>query len=481
VDIFAAGTLFYGLLTGMRTLPGGAHRGAEHAPVERIQYPSQTNAELVEFDALCARATSIRPQDRYSTAREFCDAIRRCYDSAFGSAPPDLVSNETVVSIYLASLRGDSRRKRTRAIKHKTPSPESAMLPDGIDTKASCEEVSGRAQGRADAQNNVIADASATGSETAFPGHSARRYVEVGISKAGAQLKGEPQSALAAAPSRSRVASINSRLEEMLGKQPANLAEYLRQTPRALSEVIFGFVSAAEALALRHAEKSKCIGLTPEGVCFDGMGKASIRASATTIPGATMAGALGNPRYSAPELFGDNSDATGYPPVASDIYSLGFMFYELLLGKTLFQQTFAGQHSDLDWLRWHTDTKTKAPTLRDLFPGSSAGLSELIDAMIAKKPEARLSDINAVVTRLRSLAQQAQGTIISVQLAKDISQPAPPSTNNLPKKRTQRRASLVVAQIIVVALLLWQAPHIYRDLLVPLCGYFVQFIQSYTQ
>ena len=70
VDIFAAGVVFYQLLTGQ-----AAFRGAPEAIMHSVCYndpepPSQTGARP-EFDHIAARALMKRPEDRYPTAGAF--------------------------------------------------------------------------------------------------------------------------------------------------------------------------------------------------------------------------------------------------------------------------------------------------------------------------------------------------------------------------------------------------------------------------
>src|SRR4029077_10674571 len=117
-----------------------------------------------------------------------------------------------------------------------------------------------------------------------------------------------PSVQLEATPSQLSDLSINSRLEEVLGKQPENLAGYLKQKPPQVNEVIYAFAAATDALVALYADKNMNLGLTPESICFDRLGRAQIRvSSATVVPGSTMDGAMGSPRYAAPEIFAEQN------------------------------------------------------------------------------------------------------------------------------------------------------------------------------
>jgi len=248
------------------------------------------------------------------------------------------------------------------------------------------------------------------------------------------------------------------RLEQLLGKQPESFAGYLTEEPADVDHVIYAFISATEALVRLYAEGGKTGGLAPQNIRFDRLGKATIQASppnSTSLQGATSFGSMGSPRYAAPEMFKETNTGTNAPALLPDIYAMGFMFYEILLGKKLFRQTFSAQRSDLDWLRWHSDGKMKAPAAKSLLPGRPAALSDLIQAMIEKDPGARASDLKDIIARLRSIAQQSSRTVVSGK---------PPAPVRAATESAQRRgfpwltAAVIVVALLLAALLIWQMP-----------------------
>jgi serine/threonine protein kinase len=256
-------------------------------------------------------------------------------------------------------------------------------------------------------------------------------------------------------------------LEELLGKQPGNLAGYLRQKPPQMNELIHALVAATDALVTRYAATGKGGGLTPESICFDRMGKATIRVSTSTVPqGSTLDGVVGSPRYAAPEIFAEKSAGADAPVASADIYALGFMFYEILLGRELFQKTFAGQKSDLDWLRWHADPKSKAPLLKTLLPEHPAALSELLESMMAKDAARRMTDPATILSRLRGIAQQADKTVIVRKPAPQMKPPARRTSSLSKGRKTIARLSVaVILALVISGFVTWKNPNLHRKLL----------------
>ncbi len=539
-DLFIAGVLFYEFLTGMSPFSGTQTIALQQARALMNASPANSNAALPPaFITICAKALESRIEDRYQTAGAFCDDIRRAFHDAFAALPSPLVSSETVVSIFLATLRGKVRRKRIQRGGQKAlpQTPSSLLMPKWDDRilRRVAEELSAfvgpvaiavvkeAASNTKDLDRlyDVLAESLATPAEqSAFlsrrPGTSTEgndRELHSAVvalpatsrpSETPAHLVTEPkpeaasfQSASPVEPvlragslspkpsrtekkfpvqtgaqrtsrpeqkgarsvhalsigtteSRSRKPelTVNSRLEELLVQQPENLAGYLKRTPPEITDVIYAFISATEALAARHAEKNNMIGLTPESVCFDRLGKATIRTpQSTVVTGSTMGAAGGSPRYAAPEIFADRNDGSAVG-AGADIYALGFMFYEILLGTDLFRATFAGQRSDLDWLRWHTDSKNKAPQLQELLPECPAALSELIESMIAKETATRTSDAAVLVPKLRSIAQQANKTIIAQGLVNQSKK----NTRSTSHHSRGRGKGIILALVVAVTL-----------------------------
>jgi serine/threonine-protein kinase len=587
-DIFSAGILLYELLTGVHPFAGPAENVAQRVCTERERIPSEVNPNVPSaFDAACVKSLAKAKGERYSSAREFGDDLQAASSSAFGSPVPELVSNQTVVSIFLSSLRGQSRRRSTTTpeapkSQPKQPGPvarvkfddttlrkvekqlavfigplarvvvrEAASKTSDLDELYSLAAESlekeehrnafldrkaetGSSQGKRSLPRQVpslLSPDSATatlGAAEIVPrpkpvfnqpsapvsktpvssprpaerpplDESPRREGQISGNMA-APSRGAPEQApkasqqseaipelkpqFPAPPSTPRAAEdkkapgvdaktegessaspkiefdMTSRLEELLGKQPESLAGYLRDNPPPLDEVIHALIASVEAVAATYASGGKIEGLVPQNICFDRLGKATVQNTQSGFTQSTSgSGVVGSPRYSAPEIFAEKSGGQDSAATAATVYALGFMFYEILLGKKLFRKTFSRQRTELEWLRWHADQKSKAPTLKSLLPDYPAALSDLLESMLEKNPEKRTADLETIVSRLRVIAQQANRTIVMRKPSAASPKPAVPAA----QVKKSRRGLLVV--LIVFALLLatgafvvWQNP-----------------------
>jgi len=111
--------------------------------------------------------------------------------------------------------------------------------------------------------------------------------------------------------------------------------------------------------------------------------------------------ALGTTKYMAPELFGG-----GQVDARSDIYSLGFIAYEMLTGRSYFSNLFhdvvRDPHSEsLRWMKWHADKEMTAPFLSEINPKVPAPLAEIVGKMMAKEVSERYGSIDEAMKDLR--------------------------------------------------------------------------------
>ncbi|MFP4434157.1 MAG: protein kinase domain-containing protein [Planctomycetota bacterium] len=122
---------------------------------------------------------------------------------------------------------------------------------------------------------------------------------------------------------------------------------------------------------------------------------------------------LGTTKYMAPELYGDD-------PVdgRADMYSLGFMMYELLVGRPKFEEAFSDvvrdRHSEtLRWMKWHGNKNLAAPPVRELNPDVPEGLAHIVMKMIKKDPRERFESMEmlgrAIKMAFSSKARKAAG------------------------------------------------------------------------
>jgi serine/threonine-protein kinase len=123
-------------------------------------------------------------------------------------------------------------------------------------------------------------------------------------------------------------------------------------------------------------------GLHPKIIDF---GVAAMEGSEVSLPLATT-------KYLAPELY-SSREVDG----RADIYSLGFLAYELLLGRPKFNEVFEDvvrdKHSEaLRWMKWHGNESVEAPPLHEVDPDVPLSLSHIVARMIEKDPDNRFQN-----------------------------------------------------------------------------------------
>ena len=134
-------------------------------------------------------------------------------------------------------------------------------------------------------------------------------------------------------------------------------------------------------------------------------------------------------KYAAPELqAGREHDAR------VDIYALGFLIYELSVGRPIFTSHFADivadPHAADDlWRQWHLDSRLSLPDATSLNSTVSPALSAVLRRMTAKNLDHRLSSVQEVIEILNrefsiagpnarpALAAQAPTRILEIRTA----------------------------------------------------------------
>ena len=116
----------------------------------------------------------------------------------------------------------------------------------------------------------------------------------------------------------------------------------------------------------------------------------------------------GRPRYEAPESY----DPDWSIDQRADVYSLGFVCYELLIGREKFQAQFPEIYGEKDvtvqadrWLHWHLDPERRLEKLSSLNPDVDERLSQIVAKMIEKDPRKRYMDLQEVVGAFSSANQ----------------------------------------------------------------------------
>ena len=104
--------------------------------------------------------------------------------------------------------------------------------------------------------------------------------------------------------------------------------------------------------------------------------------------------AYGTPYYIAPEQIRGKIDIDG----RADIYGLGATLYHMLTGRVPFMA-----EDSADVMRKHLKEKLIPPD--HINTALSAGVSEVIEIMMAKKKEDRYNDVEELLTDLNALRQ----------------------------------------------------------------------------
>ena len=186
---------------------------------------------------------------------------------------------------------------------------------------------------------------------------------------------------------------------------------------------------------------------------------------------------LGTTKYMAPELF-----TGGEVDGRADIYSLGMIAYEMLLGRNKFNEVFheivRDPHSEaLRWMKWHSSPDQVAPALSDIDPTIPQALSVIVSKMLAKNPDERFSSVEELGREIKAnfspRAQRPAPRAKKVRVGKDArvsegkagaamvaeegeeltipAQPHPegPATAEIPKEPMSLRKKLLILAAVV--------------------------------
>ena len=186
------------------------------------------------------------------------------------------------------------------------------------------------------------------------------------------------------------------------------LTAYLADAP-AESSVLRIFRRILEAVDAIHAAGSLHPPLSPETIRFDASNQPHIPSSKPAHESADTV-AFGSPKYSAPEAFSGRDKMSSCEAI--DCYVLGFMFYEILIGRRSFVAQFGAIENGppSSWLKWHADRSARVRPLSEVRPnlGHFAGV---IDGMTKKDAATRITSISQVLRAFTSLDIQTTSNV----------------------------------------------------------------------
>ncbi len=137
--------------------------------------------------------------------------------------------------------------------------------------------------------------------------------------------------------------------------------------------------------------------VTEQGACkLADLGLAAPQHAGGTQP-------IGTVRYTAPEVL----DPKGVECAASDLYSLGFVAYELVLGPQRFATEFPfdepGERPATRWIQWHATEHLRATPLAQAASEVTPEFSRLVERLMAKRVAERYATARELLDDLRAL------------------------------------------------------------------------------
>jgi tRNA A-37 threonylcarbamoyl transferase component Bud32/tetratricopeptide (TPR) repeat protein len=174
----------------------------------------------------------------------------------------------------------------------------------------------------------------------------------------------------------------------------------------------------------------------------------------------------GTVRYMAPELFGD-----GKADGRADIYSLGFIAYEMLAGRAKFEEAFRiimkdQRNAALRWMKWHTNPRVKPTPLNQLNPAISQTLSDLVMRMVEKDPTQRIGSPKELLEAIRRhFAGGDAKPAASATVAASSSAPSPEALGDktAPIQKRSKLPLILLAALLIVSVTGFGAIVLYKQ------------------
>jgi len=170
------------------------------------------------------------------------------------------------------------------------------------------------------------------------------------------------------------------------------LDERMHSGPMEETEMVELLLDIASAVEVLHEQGLVHRGVRPDRVLIDRRQNLKLFAFPPPKPKTNKGteeetlrdkGLMGEVRYMAPEL----CLGSEMPAPSGDVYSLGILACELLLGEQNLQR-IAGEHVKF-WLNWHVDLYKKPVPLCEIDPSISEEVSDLIGKMLEKRVKNR--------------------------------------------------------------------------------------------
>ncbi len=189
-----------------------------------------------------------------------------------------------------------------------------------------------------------------------------------------------------------------------------SLADKLKEGKFDVEEAAQVVTRVATALDAAHQKGIIHRDLKPGNILFDqynnaflsDFGIARLAAASATLTGSNI---LGTPAYMSPEQIQGDSDIDG----RSDVYSLGVLFYQMLVGNTPYQATTPAKVMMMHILE-------PVPNLMNTLPEVSPAVEAWFEKVLAKEPDNRYATAGKMADALQSaLRGDIQTTMAAAQ------------------------------------------------------------------
>jgi serine/threonine-protein kinase len=232
-----------------------------------------------------------------------------------------------------------------------------------------------------------------------------------------------------------------------------SLEQRLSAEPNALPQrealgIIAGIAKALQAI---HAAGILHRDLKPANVLLPHAGGLKVADFGLATLSAEQDGmTLGTVRYMAPELLRAES---GSP--SSDLYSLGMIAFECLVGRAKFDEAFRSVLRDqrnqaMRWIKWHTNQRASATPIRQLNPDVDPQLVDLVERLMEKDPGRRFSTAEQVIDAVGRIVASGLGDGSNEPTVDQVVVPAPTMlpghTAPLPRKS---KLPLILGSLLV--------------------------------
>ena len=150
--------------------------------------------------------------------------------------------------------------------------------------------------------------------------------------------------------------------------------------------------------------------IKPANIFIDRQGSIRIGDFGAAQAGASISLPAWTPKYIAPEvILGDQSKVGP----SSDLYSLGLVIYQLILGEEGMKKAFREVYEGVDrteainnrWLLWQQNSDRKAPAIREFIPEIPKSLTDCVRRLVEKEPTRRFQSAKEALDELYKISE----------------------------------------------------------------------------